>query len=56
MTSEFVVIENGQEVEWIDPVINVEEHSDHWLVNNGHYYYPVVKGPGRTMIIRMIGD
>ncbi|AWN04060.1 hypothetical protein PBI_PEREGRIN_235 [Rhodococcus phage Peregrin] len=52
MTSEFVVIENGQEVEWIDPVISVIENSECWVVDNGHYQYSVVKGPGRTMIIR----
>lgn len=52
MTTEFVVIDHGKEVDWIDPVVSVSEDESFWYVNNGHYTYHVEKSKCRESAIR----
>lgn len=50
--SEAVLFENGREIDWIDPVISVEEDQFQWIIDNGLYKYHLDKKPGRELIIR----
>lgn len=50
--TEFVVIEDGKEVDWIDPVLSLEETETHWHIDNGFSVYTVGRTPGRTHLIR----
>lgn len=54
MPSEFVVLDNDIESDWIDPVKDVLETKEFWYVDNGHAVYPIKKIPGRTVIERRI--
>lgn len=53
MGKEFVVIDDHkEEVEWIDPVLEIEETDDAYKIYNGYYYYHVSKKEGFQYIIR----
>ena len=58
MSSEFVVFDDGEEADWIDPVVSVSpvvsvnETGAAWFVDNGCATYEVPKLPGRTVAIR----
>lgn len=52
MATEIVTIDNGVETDWIDPVVEVRETADAWLVDNGYGTYEIEKRPGRTVIER----
>lgn len=52
MVTEFVLIEDGKETDWIDPVLDFTESPDHWSVWNGYSTYLFVKRPGVTYKIR----
>ena len=52
MTQEAVVLENGRESDWVDPVISVEEDQFEWRVFNGHYTYHIAKAPYKELLIR----
>lgn len=52
MTIEFVVIDNWVETDWIDPVIDMWEFSDHWRVDNGFNLHIIDKVPGREVVTR----
>ena len=52
MNLECVTIDDGVEIDWIDPVISLDEHSDMWLIDNGYCTYRVDKRPNREIIVR----
>lgn len=54
MSKELVVIDDGKEVQWYDPIEpdEVIEGEDAWSFNNTYYDYTVEKKPGRTILIR----
>lgn len=52
MTLEFVVIDDGKEVDWIDPVISYDDCGDHWKVDNGYGIYRVDHQPNRETVVR----
>lgn len=52
MPDEFVVFDDGDETESIDPVFSVDETATAWFVDNGPHVYEVPKLPGRTVEVR----
>lgn len=52
MIQEAVVFENGNETDWIDPVISLREDESFWYVFNGHYTYHIEKSKYRELIVR----
>lgn len=52
---EAVLFENGREIDWIDPVISVEEDNYEWIIDNGFYKYHLKKKDNRELIIREKG-
>ena len=52
MNSEFVVFDDGEESDWIDPVVHANETGAAWFVDNGHHTYEIPKLPGRTIAVR----
>ena len=49
---EFVAFEDGQELEWVEPMVSVRETDEAWFVDSGHYVYEVAKRPGMTAEVR----
>lgn len=49
---EAVLLENGKEIDWIDPVISVEENEYDWIIDNGLYKYHLKKKNNRELILR----
>lgn len=52
---EAVLLENGKEIDWIDPVISVEENEYDWIIDNGLYKYHLKKKNNRELILREKG-
>ena len=52
MSQEAVLLENGREIDWIDPVISVKENEYDWIIDNGHYKYHINKQDNRELVIR----
>lgn len=52
MTTEFVVVDDGEETDWIDPAEHIHETATAWFVDNGYHVYEVPKLPGRTVTTR----
>lgn len=52
MGQEAVLFENGKEIDWIDPVISVEENDYDWIIDNGFYKYHLKKKNNRKLVIR----
>lgn len=52
MTLEFVTIDNGEEVDWIDPVVFYKDCGAYWRVDNGYHTYHVDKRPNREIVVR----
>ena len=50
--TEFVLIEEGRETDWIDPVLEFTETEDGYKIWNGFSTYWFAKGPGITYKIR----
>lgn len=55
MEQEAVILQNGKEIDWIDPVISVEENNYDWIIDNGHYRYHINKQDNRELVIREKG-
>lgn len=54
---EFVVFdEHDREIDWIDPVVSVEEDRHYWHVDNGYTVYEVRRYAGYRYEIRERGD
>lgn len=49
---EAVLIEDGKEIYWIDPVISIEEDHKEWIVDNGSHTHFLKKRDNRELIIR----
>jgi hypothetical protein len=41
--SQFVCFRNGEEKDWIDPVLNFTENDEEIIVDNGYYIYIFAK-------------
>lgn len=54
MSTEFVVVDNGIETDYIDPVVSVKETDKAWVVNNSYATFEIAKKPGRTVLERTI--
>lgn len=52
MADEFVLFEDGQEVDWFDPVLGIFTTDDAWVVDNGVNAYAIPRKAGRTYEIR----
>lgn len=52
MSQEAILFENGQEIDWIDPVISIEENEHEWIVDNGYFKYHLTKGKYKELVIR----
>ena len=52
MTIEFVLIENGKETDWVDPVLEFTETEDGYKIWNGYSNCWFAKGVGITYEIR----
>lgn len=49
---EFVLIEDGKEADWVDPVIEFDEQPDGYRIWNGYSNYWFAKTPDTTYVIR----
>lgn len=49
---EAVLLENGKEIDWIDPVIFIKENNYEWIIDNGNYKYHINKQDNRELVIR----
>lgn len=56
MKLEFVVFEDGEEVDWLDSVENVQETELFWIVQTEYNEYKVEKGPNRTGQLRILQE
>lgn len=54
MSKELVVIDDGIEVDWYDPIDedDVKEEDTYWIFNNGFSTYVVEKRDNRVIVIR----
>ena len=54
MSKELVVIDDGIEVDWYDPIDedDVKEEDTYWIFNNGFSTYVVDKKDNRVIVIR----
>ena len=52
MNQEAVLLENGVEIDWIDPVLAIHENEQEWCVHNGYNEYALEKKDNRELIIR----
>lgn len=52
MGQQAVLFEGGIEIDWIDPVISVEENEYDWIIDNGFYKYHLKKKNNRELVIR----
>lgn len=52
MGQQAVLLKDGVEIDWIDPVISVEENEYDWIIDNGHYKYHINKQDNRELVIR----
>lgn len=55
MMREAVLLENGKEIDWVDPVISIEENEHEWIIDNGFYKYHLKKKNNRELAIREKG-
>ena len=52
MGQQAVLLKDGVEIDWIDPVISVKENDYEWIIDNGHYKYHINKQDNRELVIR----
>lgn len=52
MGQQAVLLEDGIEIDWIDPVVAIYEDQHEWCVHNGYHEYVLKKKDNRELIIR----
>ena len=52
MGQQAVLLEDGIEIDWIDPVVLIAEDEHEWCIHNGRHEYVLEKKDNRELIVR----